>query len=258
MTVALRIIPCLDIRKGRVVKGVRFEDLRDAGDPSEAAGRYEAEGADELVVLDIGATGAGRGPELDVVRDVAGTLSIPLTVGGGVRSLREVGALLGHGADKVAMNTAAFLRPSLLAEVAEEYGMQCAVVAVDAARTASGDWQVVLRGGQEPTGRPVLAWAVAAEAAGAGEFLVTSIDADGTQRGYDTELYRALRAVLHRPLIASGGFGVAEHLGTLFGERLADAALLASRLHEGTVTIPALKGYLADLGFRIRSGEVGR
>ncbi|MHB8351086.1 MAG: imidazole glycerol phosphate synthase subunit HisF [Thermoplasmata archaeon] len=257
MTVALRILPCLDLRGGRVVKGVRFEDLRDAGDPVEAARRYEAEGADELVVLDIEATVRGRGPALDVVRDVAGALSIPLTVGGGVASLREVGALLAHGADKVAVNTAAFRRPELLSEIAEEYGMQCAVVAIDAARTPDG-WQVVLRGGREPTGRSVLDWARAAEAAGAGEFLVTSIDADGTRGGYDREMYRAVRAVLHRPLIASGGFGRAEDLGALFGERLADAALIASRLHEGAVSIPTLKRYLRSLGLPVRSEEVGR
>ncbi len=252
--VALRIIPCLDLRDGRVVKGVRFEDLRDAGDPVAAAVRYEAEGADELVLLDIEASVRGRGPDLGVVRDVAGALSVPLTVGGGVRSLQEVGDLLGHGADKVAMNTAAFRRPGLLTETAAQYGTQCAVLAIDAARTADG-WEVALRGGRERTGTSVVAWAAAGQTAGAGEFLVTSIDADGTQAGYDRALYRALRGVLERPLIASGGFGAFEDMGRLFGEGLADAALLASRLHDGAVSIPSIKSYLRAHRLPVRSEE---
>ncbi|HXG16559.1 MAG TPA: imidazole glycerol phosphate synthase subunit HisF [Calidithermus sp.] len=252
---AKRIIPCLDVTAGRVVKGVRFVDLRDAGDPVEAALAYDAQGADELVFLDITASHEGREIMLDVVRRTAEGIYMPLTVGGGVRSVDDVRRLLRAGADKVSLNTAALDRPALIREAAERFGSQCIVVAIDARREPGPGptrWGVYTHGGRRPTGRDAVAWAQEAAALGAGEILLTSMDRDGTKDGYDLELTRAVTAAVEVPVIASGGAGTLEHLWEGLVEGGADAVLAASIFHFGLHTISEAKAYLHRRGVPVR------
>jgi len=249
---AIRVIPCLDVDRGRVVKGVRFVDLADAGDPVELARRYDAEDADELVFLDITASAEDRATLVDVVRRTAEVVFIPLTVGGGVRSVEDARALLAAGADKVSVNSAALARPELVRELAQEFGRQCVVVAIDARRRADQGWEVVSHGGRRPTGRDAIEWARYAEALGAGELLVTSMDRDGTASGYDLELLAALGGATSLPLIASGGVGSLQHLvdGVIMGG--ADAVLAASIFHFGRWTIADAKRALLAAGVTVR------
>lgn len=253
MALARRIIPCLDIRAGRVVKGVRFVDLRDAGDPVAHARFYEEEGADELVFLDITASVEDRGILLEVVRRVAEVLSIPFTVGGGVRDVEDFRALLRAGADKVSINTAAVQHPERITEAARRFGSQCVVVAIDAKRGEDGRFWVFARGGTEPTGLEARSWALRAEGLGAGEILLTSIDADGTQEGFDLELIGLVSSSVRIPVIASGGAGRVEHFVELFERTEADAALAASIFHFGTVRIGELKRRLSEAGLAVRN-----
>jgi cyclase len=248
---AKRIIPCLDVKDGRVVKGVRFVDLRDAGDPVEAAVAYDAQGADELVFLDITASHEDRAIMLDVVRRTAEGVYMPLTVGGGVRSVEDVRRLLRAGADKVSLNTAALERPAVIREAAERFGSQCIVVAIDARKDAD-HWTVFTHGGRRPTGRDAVAWAQEAVTLGAGEILLTSMDRDGTKDGYDLELTRAVADAVTVPVIASGGAGTLEHFREAFTEADASAALAASLFHFGTYTIAEVKRYLAERGVEVR------
>jgi cyclase len=252
MALARRIIPCLDIRAGRVVKGVRFVDLRDAGDPVAHAPFYEEEGADELVFLDITASVEDRGILLEVVRRVAEVLSIPFTVGGGVRDVEDFRALLRAGADKVSINTAAVQHPERITEAARRFGSQCVVVAIDAKRIGPDRWEVYIHGGRTPTGLDAVAWAREAERRGAGEILLTSIDADGTREGYDLALTRAVAEAVGIPVIASGGAGAPEHFYRVFTEGKADAALAASLFHFRELRIADLKRYLAERGIPVR------
>ena len=254
MSLAVRLIPCLDVDGGRVVKGTRFADLQDAGDPVELAERYGAEGADELAFLDIAATVEGRASTLDVVSRTAERVFIPLTVGGGVRSADDVAALLRAGADKVAVNTAAVASPALLSRCADRFGSQCMVVAIDAVRRrdASG-WEVVVEAGRRRTGRDAVAWASEAAASGAGEILLTSVDRDGTGAGYDLDLLAAVGAATELPLVASGGAGSLEHFAEAILVGGADAVLAASRLHFERFTIRDVKGALAARGIPVRT-----
>ena len=247
-----RLIPCLDVRDGRVVKGVKFQNLRDAGDPVERALAYAEAGADELVVLDVSATPEGRGTALRTVAAVREVLPVPLTVGGGVRTLEDAAALLRAGADKVGINTAAFEDPSLLTAVAEQLGRQCTVVSVDAARRTNGDgWEVVTRSGTRRTGRDALEWAAEAVDRGAGEILLTSWDRDGTREGYDTDLVSAITGRVNVPVIASGGADGPDHM--LAALRAGACAVLAASIfHEKDTTISALKTFLADAGMEVR------
>lgn len=247
---AKRIIPCLDVSHGRVVKGVRFQGLRDAGDPAERARLYEEQGADEIVILDVSATPEGRGNQLETVRRVREVLSIPLTVGGGIRAAEDAWHLLEAGADKVSVNTAAVSRPELLTEIAERFGRQCCVLAIDAA-TRDGRFEVLIKGGREPTGIEAVGWAREAERRGAGEILLTSWDKDGTRSGYDLPLTGAVARAVHIPVIASGGADSAEHLRQAF-EAGADAVLAASIFHDGDLTVGDVKLHLQDQGIRIR------
>jgi cyclase len=252
---ARRIIPCLDVDKGRVVKGVRFVELRDAGDPAELAARYDAEGADEVVFLDITASSEGRELVFDVVSRTAETVFIPLTVGGGVRTVADVRTLLRAGADKVAVNTAAVRRPALITEAADEFGSQAIVVAIDARRAGGRAlWEVHIEGGRTPTGRDAVAWAREACAAGAGEVLLTSMDADGTTAGYDLELTRAVVSEVGVPVIASGGAGTPEHIADALDPRRggAQAALAASVFHFGAFSVAEAKRALAARGLPVR------
>ena len=242
-----RVIPCLDVADGRVVKGVRFENLRDMGDPVELATRYSELGADELVFLDITATLEDRGPLLELVDRAAAELSIPFTVGGGVRSVEDGLSLLRAGADKVAVNRAALDEPSLLARLADAFGTQAVVCAIDAR-----DGEVVTHAGRNPRGRDAVDWAREAVGSGAGELLVTSIDADGTRDGYDLELTGAIAGAVHVPVIASGGAGCARHLGEAFAAG-AEAALIASIVHERPERLPELKSELEEDGWPIRT-----
>ncbi len=250
LMLAKRIVPCLDIRDGRVVKGIRFVELADAGDPVELARRYEAAGADELVFLDITATVQGRGATLDVVRAVAAELTIPFAVGGGVKTVADINALLRAGCDKVSLNSAAFRQPELISSAARIFGNQCIVVAIDARATGSG-FEVVLDGGRTPTGADAVAWAQDAERLGAGELLVTSIDRDGTRSGFDLELLGAVRAAVRLPIVASGGAGSSADFVAVFGVG-ADAALAASLFHYGELSIAVLKDDLAQHGIGVR------
>jgi imidazoleglycerol phosphate synthase cyclase subunit len=250
MTLAARVIPCLDIKDGRVVKGVRFQGLRDAGDPVECAALYEAQGGDEIVLLDVSATPEGRGHALGTVREVRAVLSIPLTVGGGVRGADDAGRLLEAGADKVGVNTAAVSRPPLIGEIAERFGTQCTVLAVDAATTGSG-WEVVVESGRARTGIDVLEWCRKATAMGAGEILLTSWDRDGTRQGYDIDLLAAVTDAVTVPVIASGGADQPGHLIEAI-DAGASAALIASILHDGDTTVGALKTALAEAGIVVR------
>jgi cyclase len=251
MTLAKRIIPCLDVDAGRVVKGVRFEDLRDAGDPVELAARYDAEGGDELVFLDITATVEGRRATFDVISRTAEQVFIPLTVGGGVRNEDDVRALLRAGADKVSLNTAALERPELIKEAAERFGSQCIVVAIDA-RRENARWGVFTHGGRRPAGRDAVEWARTAVGLGAGEILLTSMDRDGTKDGYDLELTRAVAEAVDVPVIASGGAGSLEHMCEGLVEGQADAVLAASIFHFGIHTIAEAKRYLRERGVEVR------
>jgi cyclase len=248
---AKRIIPCLDVKDGRVVKGVRFVDLRDAGDPVEAAIAYDAQDADELVFLDITASHEARDIMLDVVRRTAEGVYMPLTVGGGIRSVDDVRRLLRAGADKVSLNTAALARPEVIREAAERFGSQCIVVAIDARREGAR-WRVYTHGGRNPAGRDAVAWAQEAVALGAGEILLTSMDRDGTKDGYDLELTRAVSDGVTVPVIASGGAGTLEHFYEAVTDGRADAALAASLFHFGIHTIPETKRYLAERGVEVR------
>jgi len=247
-----RIIPCFDVDHGRVVKGVSFVELRDAGDPVELARQYDAAGADELVFLDITASSDARTSVYEVIRRTADQVFIPLTVGGGVRQAGDVRLMLEAGADKVSMNTAAVERPDLISEGARGFGAQCIVVAVDARRTNRGTWEVFTHGGRTATGRDAVEWAREAAERGAGELLVTSMDTDGHQGGYDLPLLRAIRDAVHVPVIASGGAGTLEHFYDALTEGGADAVLAASVFHFGTITIPDLKQYLESRGVAVR------
>jgi imidazoleglycerol phosphate synthase cyclase subunit len=246
-----RIIPCLDVRDGRIVKGVRFQGLRDAGDPAERAALYEAQGADELVLLDVSATPEGRGNALDTVRAVRRKLPLPLTVGGGIRSGRDAETLLEAGADKVAVNTAAVARPALLDELAANFGRPCTVLALDAAERGPGSWETVIRSGRERTGIDAVTWARDAVERGAGEILLTSWDRDGTGDGYDLALLAAVREVVSVPIIASGGAAGPAHMAEALRAG-ADAVLAASILHDGHTTVADLKRELANLGLEVR------
>jgi cyclase len=253
VTVAVRVIPCLDVDAGRVVKGVNFRDLRDAGDPVELAAAYDAEGADELVFLDITASSGGRQTMYDVVARTAEQVFIPLTVGGGVRSVGDADRLLRSGADKVSLNTAAVADPGLLARAAGRFGSQCVVLSVDARRAAGPEsgFEVTTHGGRRGTGIDAVAWAARAVSLGAGEILLNSMDADGTKAGFDTELIRAVRAAVTVPVIASGGAGEAGHFPPAVAAG-ADAVLAASVFHFGTLRIADVKSALRGAGYPVR------
>jgi imidazoleglycerol phosphate synthase cyclase subunit len=246
-----RLIPCLDTRDGRVVKGTRFRNLRDAGSPIELAREYDASGADELVLLDVTATPEGRGNALDTVRGVRTVLTIPLTVGGGVRTVADAEALLNAGADKVAVNTAALSMPTLLSELATRFGQQCITLAIDAASDGAGGWLVYARSGTSATARDAVSWAVEAEQLGAGEILLTSIDRDGTREGFDLALVQAVCSRVRLPVIASGGARTAEDLRRAIAAG-ADAVLAASMFHDGDTTVNDVKRYLASQGIEVR------
>lgn len=249
--VTKRIIPCLDIKDGRTVKGVNFVDLIDAGDPVQLASLYAEQGADELVFLDISATEQRRSTLLDLVYQVAERVDIPFTVGGGVDSVGAVYDLLHNGADKISVNSAAVRRPQLISDISERFGSQCVVVAVDA-KLVDGNWRVHLMGGKEATQRELFEWCHEAQERGAGEILFTSMDHDGTRNGFACETLRALGDYIHLPVIASGGAGAMEHFREVFLDGEADAALAASVFHFGEFSIPELKGYLSEAGIWIR------
>lgn len=251
MPLAKRIIPCLDVDDGRVVKGINFVDIRDAGDPVKQARFYDEAGADELVFLDITATHEGRGIMHEVVRRTADQVFIPLTVGGGLRSVGDMRAMLHAGADKVAINSAAVKNPDLITEGAEAFGAQCIVVAIDAKRVDDG-WEVFVHGGRKPTGLDAVEWAVQAEQRGAGELLVTSMDRDGTKDGYDVELLRTISRRVRIPVIASGGAGNLEHLRDGLVEGEADAVLAASIFHFREYAVDDAKQFLHDAGLPVR------
>lgn len=250
---AKRIIPCLDVTGGRVVKGVKFLNLRDAGDPVELAERYNQQGADELVFLDITASSDARDTMVDVVFRTARCVFIPLTVGGGIRSVRDAHKILMAGADKVSVNTAAVRRPELLSELSAEFGSQATVLAIDAKRRAPGKWTVYTRGGRDDEGIDAVEWAQRAEALGAGEILLTSMDTDGVQGGFDCELTRAISRATKIPVIASGGAGKPEHFLEVLTEGEADAALAASIFHYGTYTVADLKEFLRQHNVPVRT-----
>ncbi len=256
MSLALRVIPCLDVDAGRVVKGVNFENLRDAGDPVELARRYDTEGADEVTFLDVSASLAGRDTTFDVVRRTAEEVFVPLTVGGGVRSTDDVDTLLRAGADKVGVNTAAIARPELISEIAHRFGSQVLVISIDARRT-TGDvrtesgYEVTTHGGKRGTGLDAVAWAAKAAELGAGEVLLNSMDADGTEDGFDLEMLRDVRRVVHVPLIASGGAGTVEHFVEA-ARAGADAVLAASVFHFGQLTVREVKDGLRAAGVTVR------
>jgi len=245
-----RVIPCLDVTAGRVVKGINFVGLRDAGDPVELAAKYDAEGADELVFLDITASSDGRDTMIDVVYRTAEQVFIPFTVGGGIRAVSDARSMLRAGADKVSVNTAGVQRPELIGEIAGEFGTQCVVCAIDAKRRPAGGYEVYLHGGRTPTGLDAVAWAVQATALGAGEILLTSMDRDGTGEGYDLELLAAVHDATTVPVIASGGAGTPAHFAD--GLRVADAVLAASRFHDGDLTIAQVKEHVAAQGIPVR------
>lgn len=247
-----RIIPCLDVKNGRVVKGTNFVSLRDAGDPVELAAFYDREMADELVFLDITASSDGRNTMVDMVRRTASQVFIPFTVGGGIRSVDDIRTMLHAGADKVSLNTAAVKEPNLIAEGARSFGRQCIVLAVDAKRSAAGKWEVFINGGRTPTGIEVLDWIHRGVGLGAGEILLTSMDCDGTKDGYDNELNRAVSELVEVPVIASGGAGTLEHFAEAFTQGKADAVLAASVFHYGEFSIRQTKEYLRDNGIEVR------
>ena len=247
-----RIIPCLDVNKGRVVKGVNFVDLKDAGDPVEIARAYDAAGADELVFLDITASCEARYTVVEMVRAVAANVFIPFTVGGGIRTVEDFKRLLREGADKISVNSAAIDRPELIREAADKFGSQCVVVAIDAKRREDGGWNIYKHGGRLDTGIDAIEWAKKAEVLGAGEILLTSMDCDGTKAGYDLELTRAVADAVSIPVIASGGAGTLEHFYDALNKGGADAALAASLFHYKELEICQVKDYLADRGISVR------
>ncbi|MCW2938229.1 MAG: imidazoleglycerol phosphate synthase, cyclase subunit [Actinomycetia bacterium] len=253
MTVAVRVIPCLDVDAGRVVKGVNFQNLRDAGDPVELARRYDAEGADELTFLDITASSGERATMYDVVSRTAEQVFIPLTVGGGIRAVEDIDRLLRAGADKVSVNTAAIARPEFLSEAAHRFGSQCIVLSVDARRcaTTSSGFEVTTHGGRKGTGLDAVAWAQRGQELGVGEILLNSMDADGTKNGFDLEMLHAVRAVVHVPVIASGGAGALEHFAPAV-DAGADAVLAASVFHFGDLTISSVKDSIRAAGYPVR------
>ncbi|WP_410210854.1 imidazole glycerol phosphate synthase subunit HisF [Aquirhabdus sp.] len=252
MMLAKRIIPCLDVDNGRVVKGVQFLDIRDAGDPVEVARRYNDQGADEITFLDITATAHGRDTTYRTVERMAESVFVPLTVGGGVRKVDDIRQLLNAGADKVSINSAAVFTPEFVEEASSRFGAQCIVVAIDAKKVADGKWEIFTHGGRKPTGIDAVEWAIKMAKLGAGELLVTSMDADGTKAGYDLGLMSAITSQVNIPVIASGGVGNLQHLadGVLKGG--VDAVLAASIFHFGQYTIPEAKQYMADLGIEMR------
>lgn len=252
---AKRIIPCLDVKEGRVVKGVQFVQLRDAGDPVEQAQIYDAAGADELVFLDITATHEGRDIMHEVVRAVADTVFIPFTVGGGLRTVDDMRAMLQAGADKISINSAAVRDPDLITRGAEQFGSQCIVVAIDARRRGADRWEVVTHGGRNPAGLDAVVWAQEAVARGAGEILLTSMDRDGAATGYDLELLQAVSTAVPAPVIASGGAGAPAHFYEALTTGGADAALAATLFHFDQLGIPALKRYLLGRGLPVRPPE---
>ena len=249
---AKRIIPCLDVTEGRVVKGVKFVDLKDAGDPVELADYYDKQGADELVFLDITASSDKRYIMLEVVKKVAEKIYIPFTVGGGINDVETMRKLLAAGADKVSLNTAAVKDPQLVKKGAEKFGSQCIVVAIDAKAVKKGQWEVYTHGGRKQTGIDAVKWAKKAESLGAGEILLTSMDRDGTKDGYDLELTKAIADAVEIPVIASGGAGKLEHMYDAFVKGRADAALLASLLHYKELTVKDIKDYLVDKNISVR------
>ena len=252
MPLAVRIIPCLDVHAGRVVKGVRFEELRDAGDPVAVAAAYEAQGADELVFLDITASSEARRTMIEVVERTADQVFMPLTVGGGLRSVDDIRAMLNAGADKVSLNTSAVKDPGLVREASRRLGNQCIVVAIDAKRVAPGRWEVFTHGGRNPTGLDAVEWARRMREHGAGEILLTSMDADGTRDGYDVALTRAVCDAVDIPVIASGGAGRLEHLAEVLRDGHASAVLAASIFHFGTFTVRQAKEHLRAAGLPVR------
>ena len=247
-----RIIPCLDVTGGRVVKGTNFINLRDAGDPVELAAFYDREGADELVFLDITASSEGRKTTLDMVYRTAGEVFIPFTVGGGISTLEDIRAMLSAGADKVSINTAAVRSPGLVAEASERFGSQCIVVAIDARQCGPASWEIYIHGGRTPTGLDAVEWAKKVESLGAGEILLTSMDRDGTRDGYDIPLTRTVARALHIPVIASGGAGNLKHIAEVLMEGEADAALAASIFHFGQYSLRETKQYLSSRGVQVR------
>ena len=249
---AKRIIPCLDVRDGRVVKGVNFVNIRDAGDPVELASYYSAQVADEIVFLDITATSDGRDTVADVVERTAAQVFVPLTVGGGIRSLEDFQLLLRAGADKISVNSAAVKDPALISRAAERFGSQCVVLAIDARRRPEGNYEVVVAGGRTPTGLDAVEWAREGQRRGAGEILLTSMDADGTKAGFDLEMTRAVTRAVSIPVIASGGCGSLEHFAQVFEQTGCDAALAASLFHFGELTVPQVKEYLASRNIPVR------
>ena len=249
---AKRVIPCLDVKNGRVVKGVSFVNLRDAGDPVECAVAYDKKGADELVLLDITATHEGRGTMVDIVTRVAKSIFIPFTVGGGIRTTDDFKELLRAGADKISVNSAAVRNPDLINEAAQKFGSQCVVCAIDAKRRAEGGWEVYLNGGRLPTGIDAVEWAKEAVSRGAGEILLTSMDCDGQKTGYDIELTKAVAEVVGVPVIASGGAGALEHFYDALTVGKADAVLAASLFHFNEIPIADLKAYLQKQGIPVR------
>ena len=249
---AKRIIPCLDVRDGRVVKGVNFVNIRDAGDPVELARFYSDQGADEIVFLDITATSDGRATVADVVERTAEQVFVPLTVGCGIRTLEDFRQLLRAGADKISVNSAAVKDPGLISRAAERFGSQCVVLAIDARRRPEGSYEVVVAGGRTPTGLDAVEWARRGEALGAGEILLTSMDADGTKAGFDLEMTRAVTQAVSIPVIASGGCGSLEHFAQVFAETDCDAALAASLFHFGELTVPQVKEYLRKRKIPVR------
>lgn len=249
---AKRIIPCLDVKNGRVVKGVNFVNLRDAGDPVECAIEYDKKGADELVLLDITATNEGRGTMIDIVSRVANSIFIPFTVGGGIRTTDDCKELLRAGADKISVNSAAVRNPDLINEAAYKFGSQCVVCAIDAKRREQGGWEVYLNGGRLPTGIDAVTWAQEAVSRGAGEILLTSMDCDGKKTGYDLELTRAVSERVGVPVIASGGAGALEHFYDALTVGKADAVLAASLFHFNEIPIETLKAYLSEKGIPVR------
>ncbi|MCK5881704.1 MAG: imidazole glycerol phosphate synthase subunit HisF [Sinobacterium sp.] len=256
MGLAKRIIPCLDVDNGRVVKGVNFVDIRDAGNPVEVAKRYNEQGADEITFLDITATHHGRSTTVEMVEQIASEIFIPLTVGGGIRKLEDIRTMLNAGADKVGINSAAITNPELVREAAEKFGSQCIVIAIDAKRVSSEDeagrWEIFTHGGRKPTGIDAVEWAIKMTELGAGEILLTSMDGDGTKKGYDLELTRAISEAVKVPVIASGGVGNLDHLVEGIIEGGADAVLAASIFHFGEYSIPQAKAHLAKNNIEVR------
>lgn len=247
-----RIIPCLDIKDGRTVKGINFVGLRDAGDPVELAARYAEEGADELCFLDITATVEKRDTLAKLVKAVGHEINIPFTVGGGIKGVKDVSVLLKAGADKISINSAAVKRPELISDLAQEFGRQCVVVAIDTKQEENGEWYVYVHGGRTRTALKALDWARQVNELGAGEILLTSMNSDGTQAGFSKDITRAMGKIIPIPIIASGGAGTMDHFAEVFNEGEADAALAASVFHFGTIPIPALKSYLQGKGIPMR------